>query len=280
MATIATTHAVEFSDGVITKRFRNMNGGEPEREWQALQILATHAPGLAPQPLRADLGATPPTVVMSRLPGHSLGLEPLGPAELEAYAASVNRLHGSVPQDVLDGLTTVAWPPATALALVNRMRNESRPALDDPLVHRAFTEATTWLASGWAENAAAVPATAVFGHGDGNLANYLWDGLTVRIVDFEDAGRSDRAFELADSVEHLAVWLDGNVAPDQFLAQFDLSARDRARVHGYRRLFAIYWFLRLQPGLSAHKRNPPGTLTRQTERLLTLLDTPAPSTAA
>jgi thiamine kinase-like enzyme len=36
----------------------------------------------------------------------------------------------------------------------------------------------------------------VVAHGDPNLANYLWDGTRVRIVDFEDAGRGDRTVEL------------------------------------------------------------------------------------
>jgi len=45
---------------------------------------------------------------------------------------------------------------------------------------------------------------AVLGQGDGNLANFLWDGGQVRIVDFEDSGPSDRAFELAVLVEHLS----------------------------------------------------------------------------
>jgi len=36
------------------------------------------------------------------------------------------------------------------------------------------------------------------------LANYLWDGHRIRIVDFEDAGRSDVAYELASLVEHLS----------------------------------------------------------------------------
>ncbi|SEG99641.1 Phosphotransferase enzyme family protein [Nonomuraea solani] len=40
--------------------------------------------------------------------------------------------------------------------------------------------------------------TPVFGAGDGNLANFLWDGTRVRIVDFEDSGHSDLAYEVAE----------------------------------------------------------------------------------
>jgi hypothetical protein len=277
MAVPATTHDIELCDDVVTKRFRAMKGAEPEREWRALRLLAEYAPGLAPAPVRADLDGSPPTVTMSRLPGVCLGLEPLTAVAFDAYTDAISRLHHAVPRRVLDRIDPVAWPPATALANVQRMLAQSRPALDDPLVRRAFTEASGWLSSGWGERAAAGPQSPVFGHGDGNLANYLWDGHRVRIVDFEDAGRSDQAFELAASVEHLGSWLDAHVEAAAVIGRFDLPTHGLARVHDYRRLFATYWFLRLQPGLSAHERNPPVTLQKQAERLLALLDTPRSS---
>jgi hypothetical protein len=39
-----------------------------------------------------------------------------------------------------------------------------------------------------------------------------------------------------------------------------------------RRLFAASWVMRLPPGGSAHRRNPPGTFERQASRLLDLLE--------
>lgn len=53
----ATTHEIEFTGDVVAKRFRDTHRGEPEREWQALRLLHEHAPGLAPAPIRAELGA-------------------------------------------------------------------------------------------------------------------------------------------------------------------------------------------------------------------------------
>ncbi|WP_433050853.1 hypothetical protein [Dactylosporangium sp. CS-033363] len=107
--------------------------------------------------------------------------------------------------------------------------------------------------------------TTVLGHGDPNLANYLWDGQRIRIVDFEDAGRSDPEFEMADLVEHVgargADWAG-------FLARFDL---DGDRLLDARRLFATFWLHLLRPGGPAERRNPPGSLDRQAERLLDLL---------
>lgn len=40
------------------------------------------------------------------------------------------------------------------------------------------------------------------GRGDPALGNILWDGTEARLVDFEDAGRSDVAHEIAEFLEH------------------------------------------------------------------------------
>jgi aminoglycoside phosphotransferase (APT) family kinase protein len=58
----------------------------------------------------------------------------------------------------------------------------------------------------------------VLGHGDPNLANFLWDGSQLRLVDFEDSGPGDRAFELALLTEHLSAWLDSGLETDDFLS--------------------------------------------------------------
>jgi hypothetical protein len=70
-----TTHEVFIDHGrcLVTKRFRSWDRGEPAREWAALTLLAEFAPGLPPAPIRADLDAHPPAIVMSCLPGTALG---------------------------------------------------------------------------------------------------------------------------------------------------------------------------------------------------------------
>jgi Ser/Thr protein kinase RdoA (MazF antagonist) len=93
----------------------------------------------------------------------------------------------------------------------------------------------------------------------------------LRIVDFEDSGRSDRAFELAQLVEQLAAWHDAGLDADRFIRAFGLSAAECTRLAGFRRLAALFWLLLLRPGGAASRRNPPGTLRQQAERLLTLL---------
>lgn len=66
------THAVELTGGRVVKRFAPGDGRGARREWRALTLLARHAPGPAPEPLRADLSASEPVVVMSRLDGEPL----------------------------------------------------------------------------------------------------------------------------------------------------------------------------------------------------------------
>jgi hypothetical protein len=66
--------------------------------------------------------------------------------------------------------------------------------------------------------------------------------------------------------------LDAGLRAEVFLALFDLTAAEQARLHEYRRLSALFWLLMLVPGGPAHRRNPPGTVERRAARLLRLLD--------
>jgi hypothetical protein len=65
----ANTHVIELGLAVVVKRFRSRDQDRHGREWRALTLLAEYAPGLAPEPLRADLDADPPAIEMSRLDG-------------------------------------------------------------------------------------------------------------------------------------------------------------------------------------------------------------------
>src|ERR1700683_1119106 len=68
-----TTHLVDIGDDLVVKRFRSWDRGEHLREWQALTLLASYAPDLAPAPLRADLTAGPRRVRGSRGRGAAAG---------------------------------------------------------------------------------------------------------------------------------------------------------------------------------------------------------------
>ncbi|GAA0953606.1 hypothetical protein [Nonomuraea longicatena] len=107
---------------------------------------------------------------------------------------------------------------------------------------------------------------------DGNHANYLWDGdgQRVRLVNWEDSGRSDRAFEIGEMTEHISR-LDGHLDTELLLTRLDLTRLEAERVQEFRRLFALGWFLMLGPDGPATPHNPSGTLERQADRVLRLL---------
>ena len=167
----------------------------------------------------------------------------------------------SVPAD---SLPPRRFDPASALSVIgDRFASSARPA---GVAGEAFDAAVAFLASSALSSALSPDGgPAIVGHGDPNLANYLWDGLRVRVVDFEDAGRSDVAYELATLVEHLSARAVDAAA---FCARFDVDA---GRLRAARALWAAFWLHLLLPGGPAARRNPPGTLDAQARRLLDLL---------
>jgi aminoglycoside phosphotransferase (APT) family kinase protein len=274
-----STHGVTLAEGTAVKRFRStagddrrLYGAEPHREWRALTLLARYAPGLAPTPLRAELDADPTLIAMSRVPGEPLGTRPVTPDQEAAVAEALSRLHHALPRPALDAVEPA---PGRPQLLPGRIRDMAR-ACDTgrlaPLPRQACQAALAWLDRGGVPRPAAAAGTPVFAQGDPNLANHLWDGHRVHLVDFEASGRGDRATELADFVEHVTVWAHAGIDADAFLGRFDLTPGERRQAGQLRRLFAAFWVMRLLPGGSAYRRNPPGTLERQASRLLGLLD--------
>jgi Phosphotransferase enzyme family len=242
-----------------------------------LTLLHAYAPGFGPEPISARLDADPPSITMSRVPGEPLGTAPITPTQLDALATALERLHHSVPERALAGVEPQDDPAGFDAQLHRTFaaRVCRTAAGVDPVVRDALAAARVFLDSGWVERCAAIgePRPA-FCLNDGNLANYLWDGASVRVVDMENAGRLDRAFDLADFVEHISPRLQAGIRAEELLDRFDLRADERARVRAYRPAFAVFWLLRLLPGGSSARRNPPGTLESQAAHLLGLLELP------
>ena len=185
---------------------------------------------------------------------------------------ALEQLWQSVPISRMKTCAPTTVPNSIALAGQVRAMLATEPDLgEDPLVRRAWQAAVTWLDNSTPDSQACPDGEVVLGQGDCNLANFLWDGAQIRIVDFEDSGPSDRAFELAILVEHISAWSDASLEADTFLAQFELTTSERARLRQWRRLAALFWMILLRPDGPASCRNPPGTLKLQASRLLTLL---------
>jgi thiamine kinase-like enzyme len=119
-----------------------------------------------------------------------------------------------------------------------------------------------------------VPASRLtaLGIADLNPANVLWDGRTVRLVDFEDGGLSDPAYELADHVEHLGSRLPGVYDVQALPVAVGLDDGARERMAAYRPLWAAFWLAMLLPGNGGWRRNPRGTTEGQARHFLALVD--------
>ncbi|GEP38348.1 hypothetical protein NPS01_20110 [Nocardioides psychrotolerans] len=267
---VQTTHDLDLRPERVTKTFRSRHGDEAEREWTALTALARHASGLAPEPVGRHDDAGRPVVVMTRVAGEPLGAVPLTGHQLDALAVALRRLHDALPADELAAVPVRRADQASFVAELRTWIAEDLPAVP-AAVERALVAGRAWLGGPEADLLAAGPVDRVFTHGDGNIANLLWDGQRCHVVDFEDAGLSDPAYEVADLLEHVSVWLRGIVRPEDLVARLDLSHAQLRRVLVSRRLFATFWLLMLLPGNPGHDRNPAGSLERQAARLLDLL---------
>ncbi|NUR91369.1 MAG: aminoglycoside phosphotransferase family protein [Nonomuraea sp.] len=257
MADLVHTHVIDINGDVVTKRYIDDKPGAAEREWRALSLLAEHAPGLAPAPIAYEAGV----VRMTRVDGVPLRGMAVRDDHVDAMAAALTELYAAVPADVLATVRVRPWQIEAVTDWIGE--RVAAWSARDPLADRAVKEGVRWLA-GWRPGTSGVRP--VFGAGDGNLANFLWDGARVRIVDFEDSGSSDFAFELAEQAEHVSMWVDGEV---EIAGRFELTAAEERRLRECRRLHSLTWlFLLSHDG----PRNPPGTFGRQVERVLRTLD--------
>jgi aminoglycoside phosphotransferase (APT) family kinase protein len=259
--------SVDHERQVVIKRYPHSGSGEALREWRALRLLADHAPRLAPEPMSADLDASPPAIVMSLLPGEPLGARPLEPAQERALAIAIGRLWQAVPAGLV---TSLPGELDTTTEFVRQVRDwAATPSglITDRTVLDALARGSAWLARAEISMTSVVASATqrVLGHGDADLTNFLWDGELVRIVDFENAGISERAFELAVLVEHVSAWRNGGLDGDRFVDDFDLSPPERTRLADWRRMAALSWLLRLR------LRGDPGALQLQAQHLLALL---------
>ncbi|WP_374969324.1 phosphotransferase family protein [Terrabacter sp. BE26] len=266
------THDVTFAPDHVRKQFVSWDRGEPDREWACLTVLAEHAPGLAPRPLRRGWDGGRPFVVMQRLPGHPLGGAPLSGVQMAGLGRALGRLF-AVPATAVGaaGLGERILGPATMAKNVSEWLAEPgdlRACLDQAHVSFAIDAALSWLAR---PDAVPQPRLTALGMADLNPANLMWDGTTCRLLDFEDGGLSDPAYEMADHIEHIAGRLSGVIDGEALLAAVGLPQEERERMRAYRPLFAAFWLAMLLPENSGSHRNPAGATEMQATHLLSLL---------
>ena len=266
------THDVTLGTTEVRKRYVRWDAGEAEREWACLTLLAEHSPGTAPLPLRREVADGGPIVVMERLPGRPLGGAPLTGDQTASLGRALRRMYDVPVEAVREaGLAERRYGPTSHVPLLLDWLADPydlTPSRDAVLVAEAVQAARTWLAR---PGALPEPRLSTLGIADLNPANIIWDGETCRLVDFEDGGLTEPAYELADHVEHLAGRLSGVIDADALVAAVGLTASERERFHGYRPLWACFWLAMLLPGNGGFHRNPPGTTEAQARRVLGLL---------
>lgn len=262
------THDITVTGDVVRKRYVSWDEGEPEREWAALQLLAREAPGLAPEPMGRESQGGHPVVVMSRLPGEPLS-GGITPAQHRALVDALRRLFAvPVPGDLDERANGPEWMRSRSkLTAWLEEDLDVTACLEPALVMTATIRATEWLDS------VRLPELVdrVVAVGDGNLDNVLWDGEVCRLIDWEEYGASDLAYEVADVIEHASSRLTRSLDVEGLLADLGLDEPQRERVEQYRPLFACFWLMMLLPGNGGFARNPPGSTEDQARHVLALL---------
>ena len=137
------THHLTFTETEVRKRYASWQRGEPDREWACLTLLAAHAPGVAPTPLRRETdpdGA--PVVVMERLSGDPLGAAPLTAAQTSSLGRAL-RLTYDVPLDAVlrSGVPERLYGPSALPKKVSEWLSDSpdlAPCQDSRLVRRGI----------------------------------------------------------------------------------------------------------------------------------------------
>jgi aminoglycoside phosphotransferase len=265
-----STHGLTIGPTEVRKEFVADHEDQAEREWSCLGLLAEHAPGLAPRPLRREDGVTP-VIVMERVPGEPLAPRPLTPVQTKALGASLRRLY-DVPLAAVRA-AGVGERRYAAQALAPRLAewldedHDLAECRDPALVGEALDAARAYVA----DPPVPEPRLTALGIADLNPANVLWDGRSVRLVDFEDGGLSEPAYELADHVEHLGSRLPGVYDGRALADAVGLGAEDRDRMAAYRLLWAAFWLAMLLPGNGAWRRNPRGTTEAHAEHFMALV---------
>jgi aminoglycoside phosphotransferase len=194
----------------------------------------------------------------------------VSPTEIEGLGTALRRLFAVPVEPVIDER---AWGPSTMRAGIREwISGEYDVSLcrQPELVRNAIAVARAWLAYDRADLDRIVDP--VVARGDGNLDNALWDGDTCRLVDFEEFGVSDIAYEIADVLEHASSRLDRHLDADALIATVGLKADQLDRLASYRVLMASFWLVMLLPGNGGFERNPAGSTGDQATHLLSLLD--------
>ncbi|PKV94007.1 thymidylate kinase [Amycolatopsis echigonensis] len=223
---------------ICIKLYKKTDRQRVEREWHGL----AHAAGLgiAPEPLWLDQDPEQPALGMTLLPGSPI-LDVLDPATAIKSLANTTRALQNVPlKEPLASLERVDSIGHYIARLTDVWPGQLADAADDPQTPEMLALLHHWENSGDAE-LLAQPATLVYSRGDANLLNWLHEGESTYVTDFEFSGYSDIAVDAADHIEHISA----RVIPDDVWASAEadlgITPDNRARFEAARRTIALRW---------------------------------------
>lgn len=211
------------------KIYRQDQRARALREVGGMSLLREQGQYVAPRLLWVGLANQPPFVLMEFLSGQHLGNARLSRRQLECLAAATRKLHAITPASLDVPLWNLDWDAAERLANLRQqhqaLRSQSTTCTETA---EAVRLTGSWL-QGKDPALLAEKGPAVFSRGDQNLANCLWDGSELRVVDLEYCRWNDRALDLANQVEHVQSRDTPGTEWEWFVAQFDLSEAERKR---------------------------------------------------
>jgi hypothetical protein len=233
----------ESPDGpVCVKIYRVDDRCRAEREWLSLGFLARHQASSAPAPLWADPHPAQPAIGMAFLPGRPFPETGDRREPLRALAAVQRQYAGLRLPRELGTLERID----SAAHYIHRITGIWAPVITSH-PRDALTRDLLQILSRWEDGGDAAilaePARRIFSRGDSNVLNWLWDGTSIRVVDFEFAGYSDLAFDCADLTEHISSRQAG--ISDQEWAEITglagLGGEDQRRFEAAQRTCALRW---------------------------------------
>jgi Ser/Thr protein kinase RdoA (MazF antagonist) len=227
---------------VCVKIYRTDDRRRAEREWLSLTFLSRHQVSSAPAPLWADPHPGQPAIGMTFLPGRPFPETSDRQRPLRALAA-VQRQYAGLP---LSGELATLERIDSASHYIRRITGIWAPVIishpRDALTRDLLQILSQWEDSGDAA-VLAEPGRPIFSRGDSNLLNWLWDGTSIRVVDYEFAGVGDLAFDCADLTEHISSRQAGidDQAWAQIVSLAGLGHADQRRFEAAQRTCALRW---------------------------------------
>lgn len=230
--------------GYCIKFYREDNRLRAQREWNALQTLSALGNPYPPHPYTYSAAHRPPVIVMERVEGRSLGGQRLSQEVLVELADALRTFTRITPEVAHIGEWPVLAYAQLRLHGLRALEREMAALELNAAGREALALLRGWLGS--SEPVSLLEADVLaFSPGDANLANCLWDGRRLRMVDFEYSGWGDRTFALADWIEHVQSRGTADEDWDWFAEQFVRSNAERLRLLAARRLISLFWVAKL-----------------------------------